>query len=181
MYLFFSLFFFFFKELKQSFANLELQPLYTTDRCGSRQLLDTALGFLSTAGGIYLGENVIMTRFPRNATHEPLWFAFADTLSEEVPATQGVVFAAQGFGPTEQSEYARAILSGGIKCGSVQDYDRLRAGTAAGLPATSPCVVLTHNLFPRNVWSADSPFAEFARWLYYGRRKVSCCDVFGVL
>ena len=122
-----------------------------------------------------------MTRFPRNATHEPLWFAFANTLSEEVPATQGVVFAAQGFGPTEQPEYARALLSGRNKCGSVQDYDRLRAGTAAGLPATSPCVVLTHNLFPRDVWSADSPFAEFARWLYYGRRKVSCCDVFGVL
>ena len=154
-----------FKELKQSFANLELQPLHTADLCGSGQLLDTALGLLSPGGGICLGENVIITRFPRDVTHTPFWFAFSDILSE---ATQGVVFARSGFGPAKRREYVGAILSGGNNCSSVQDYDRLRPGK--GL--LTPCVVLHDNLFPRDIWSADTPFAEFARWLYYGRRKV---------
>ncbi|KAK7480100.1 hypothetical protein BaRGS_00028660 [Batillaria attramentaria] len=35
-----------------------------------------------------------------------------------------------------------------------------------------PCVLVTDKLYPRDIWETDTRFAELARWLFYGRRKI---------
>nr|KAG5708630.1 hypothetical protein BaRGS_034847 [Batillaria attramentaria] len=45
-------------------------------------MLNTALGFLSQNGGVFLGENVILTKVPADIDRKPFWFSFSKSSSD---------------------------------------------------------------------------------------------------
>ena len=177
------------QELLKSIPILELQPLFSTTRqqrspaaaCGSKAMLRTALDFLIRSGGVYLGESVLLTRMPRDVLKQPFWFSFADVSRDP---TRGIVYARHGFNDssaaaTTKGYYFREILessrSEGRTCVSVDSFN-LKRGAAAGVishhdETGNECVALDSNLYPRDIWDAETPFAELARWLFYGKRR----------
>ncbi|XP_076435497.1 uncharacterized protein LOC143275346 [Babylonia areolata] len=154
-----------FLELKQSVASLELRELLTDQPCGSVGLLRDALSLLAQdGGGIFVGEGIVLSKNVDHLRFLSFWFAFADP--KEDP-TRGVVFVNTGFNENTLEDYVHAILVNGPACVSVGDYDRLEDAEEN----SALCVSVTEEVFPRDIRSADSPFAVLARWLYYGRRR----------
>ena len=166
------------QELKQSFANLEVHKIDSKHPCGSRQLLVSALDFLQQHGGVYIGESVILTRFPTDALHKPFWFALSDRMGPNT--TQGIIIVKKGFGLAKKAEYSELMSSTKGPCSSVKSYDVLGAHTGAA------CILALDKMHPRDVWDRKTPFGELARWLYYGKRGVSShclrvCTLFACL
>nr|KAG5693861.1 hypothetical protein BaRGS_009917 [Batillaria attramentaria] len=63
-----------FREMNNSLPNLEMQLLPQGFSCDSKNMLMTALDFLSQSGGVYIGENTILSRFPEDAEQELFWY-----------------------------------------------------------------------------------------------------------
>ncbi|KAK7491067.1 hypothetical protein BaRGS_00017763 [Batillaria attramentaria] len=149
-----------FLELKQSVSYLVLHRLDTADECGSEDLLDTMIGLLSEEGGVYLGENVILTRIPDDTTDVPFWFAFSDSSWD---MTRGIVFARESF-EASQEVLLENIVNEDPGCVSVEMYNMEN-------PTTGPeCITVVDDVYPRDIWTSHTHFGELARWLYYGRR-----------
>lgn len=132
-------------------------------------MLRTALDLLALAGGVYLGENVLLTRMPRDVLRQPYWFSFADVSGDP---TRGIVYVRHGFNDTSTREsYFRKILSSAKDhshtCLSVDSFNEREAARSVG----NECVALDSNLFPRDIWGAETAFAELARWFFYGQRR----------
>ena len=152
-----------FQELKQSFPNLELQKVQTTHQCGSRQLLAANVALLERRGGIYLGENVILTRFPAQALRNRFWYAVSEGKS-----THGIIVAGQGFDGPTKDRYQRAVWWANGGCGTIDSYNLQGVAGTVG----PPCLLVTEDVFPKDVWATETAFAELARWLFYGKREV---------
>lgn len=147
-----------FQELKASLAGLELRQLPAADsaRCGSRDMLSTALSFLSSKGGVYIGADVILARPPPQSSKNELWFA---ALTASADKTRAIVSVQAGFTKTEQESHVQRILSSPPGCVGVDSYSE-----------EVDCVLLETDIYPRDIMDAETPFAELARWLFYGKR-----------
>nr|KAG5707439.1 hypothetical protein BaRGS_011943 [Batillaria attramentaria] len=129
--------------------------------CGSRGLLGTILDLLWIDGGVYIGENIILTRRPQVEDNLSLWFAFSNTSSD---LTRGVIYSTRGFDEGRKQGYTKDIKSSKPSCVSKESYNINR---------NAKCIVLSDdNLYPRDIMYAETPFAEMARWLFYGKRAV---------
>ncbi|CAL1535240.1 unnamed protein product [Lymnaea stagnalis] len=158
-----------FQELKQSVPNLVLRHTNLTPRCGSREVLAFGLRQLADEGGIYVGERTVLTHFPGEAfSREFSYFNFRRLdLSHDV--SQGVVFSRFGFSEASLENKVNEIAASTNSCYTVEEYNeasRLSLG-----PTLKPCLVLAESVYPRDVWNGTSPFAELARWLFYGKRS----------
>ncbi|XP_076444366.1 uncharacterized protein LOC143282562 [Babylonia areolata] len=154
-----------FWELKQSFASLELRRLEKNQRnCDAKNLLDTAFGVLASRGGFYIGPNVVLTRFPKDIVSKPFWVGMTG-------ATPGVLFVRDSFNNDKKLEFIKRAVSEAKTCGDVDAYNQ--AGALSG----PPCVLLTNEIRPKDIVTAVTPFAEMARWLYYGKRKSNTSSI----
>ncbi|XP_070173296.1 uncharacterized protein [Littorina saxatilis] len=154
-----------FWELKQSVPNLVLKQLTTSHACGSVDMLKTALGLLSVDGGFFVGEGVVLAKSIDHLKLLPFWFAFNDPKRD---ATSGVVFVNRGFNEHTLLDYVQVIMVNAPHCLSQDDYNRLENSEEE--ENHSLCVSLAESVYPRDIRSSDDPFAELARWLFYGRR-----------
>ena len=153
-----------FQELKQSVPNLVLKPVVSDHPCGSVDMLRVALRLLAVDGGIYVGERVVLTKNIDHLKFLPFWFAFSDPGKSR---TSGVVFVNRGFNEHTLEDYVHVITANAPHCLSTDDYDRREIDEEN----YSLCVSLTEDIYPRDIRSSDTPFAELARWLFYGRRS----------
>ena len=153
-----------FQELKQSVPNLVLKPLTSRHPCGSVDMLRVALGLLASDGGIFVGEGVVLTKSINHLKFLPFWFAFSDPSKSR---TSGIVFVNRGFNEHTLENYVQVITANAPHCISTDDYDQRELAEEN----YSLCVSLTEDMYPRDIRSADTPFAELARWLFYGRRS----------
>nr|KAG5697271.1 hypothetical protein BaRGS_031267 [Batillaria attramentaria] len=62
-----------FNELTDALPNLEFEKLTISVSCNSTDTLRAALGILAQDGGVFIGENTILTRFPKLAEELPCW------------------------------------------------------------------------------------------------------------
>ncbi|KAK7498040.1 hypothetical protein BaRGS_00010628 [Batillaria attramentaria] len=148
-------------ELTHSMPTLVLSNLTDRHPCGSRGLLGTILDLLWIDGGVYIGENIILTRRPQVEDNLSLWFAFSNTSSD---LTRGVIYSTRGFDEGRKQGYTKDIKSSKPSCVSKESYNINR---------NAKCIVLSDdNLYPRDIMYAETPFAEMARWLFYGKRAV---------
>ncbi|KAK7479372.1 hypothetical protein BaRGS_00029364 [Batillaria attramentaria] len=149
-----------FTELVESLPILEMHQLPSGFSCESTNLLMTALHFLSQSGGVYIGENTILTRYPEDPERSPLWSACSNS---SYPAEYTVMFARGALNTSEKERYLKSVPSSEKTC-SMADSNQ-------PTPTQRPeCLTLDKTIFPRDFLNADTPFAEFARWLFYGRR-----------
>ena len=156
---FVAIFIVFWQELKRSTANMELRRV--EGPCGTAQLLGTMLKTLSEAGGVYIGEGVVLTRVPEVfASHTPFWFAFSETPGD---VTRGIVWANRGVDEAARGDLLRNITSGKPSCDAVASFDTRSP--------TSVCVTVDDSLAPRDLRKGRTAFAELARWLFYGSRR----------
>ena len=140
-------------------ANMELQSVQGS--CGTPQLLGTMLESLSGAGGIYIGERVIMTRIPEVLSNQtPFGFAFAETPRD---VTRGLVWAHRGMDEAIRGELVRKISASKPSCATAASYD-VR-------PPSGVCVMVDNSLSPQSISEERTAFAELARWLFYGSRR----------
>ncbi|KAK7093479.1 uncharacterized protein [Littorina saxatilis] len=147
-----------FNELKDSIPYLELSALTPAPlQCKSRDTLNTAIGFLTKKGGYYIGTNVILARAPSLANEkEGSWFAAPPTSDDK---TRCIVGARGNVSAARQDTLVQRILSAPKGCVEPESYTD-----------KADCVHLNKAILPRDILDADAPFAELARWLYYGRR-----------
>ena len=132
--------------------------------CGSKEMLSAILQLVAKEGGVYLGEKVVLAGLPPDIFHRSSWFAFADG---EADLTQGVVYVNEGFSdvPGDNDTLLQSVISSRSRCVSVDDFN------VKGHGADRKCLVMTRKpIYPRDIWAADTHFAELARWLFYGRR-----------
>ncbi|KAL8590144.1 hypothetical protein ACOMHN_010339 [Nucella lapillus] len=153
-----------FKEMTSTIPELELKNLSTGASCGSPDNLNTALGFLSKDGGVFVGEGIVLSPFVKERpvnTH--LWSAFSDTPDK----TSGVIIATKGFDGMQRKAYFEKIIATSTKtqprCTSVDEFTL----TAHD----SYCVSVSGIVYPRDIMDANTSFAELARFLFYGRRE----------
>ncbi|KAK7466511.1 hypothetical protein BaRGS_00037386, partial [Batillaria attramentaria] len=150
-----------FEELTNSMPTLVLRQQTESPPCGSRDLLDSILDLLSQDGGVYVGENIILSRRPQVQDNLPLWFAFANTSSD---LTRGVIYSARGFDVGRKQDHVKDIESSKPSCVSKESYN---------INTNAKCIVLSDdNFYPRDIMYEGTPFAEMARWLFYGKRAV---------
>ncbi|XP_070202073.1 uncharacterized protein [Littorina saxatilis] len=152
-----------FLTLKESLPNLQLKKLpdsYVS--CGSEVMLDMMLGFLAPEGGVFLGQGVILTRAPAQFHTTPFSFHFAASAYK----TQGVVFAKQGFKDrATRQHYLKKIVSAPATCVSEKSYNE------ANYQSDVVCLSYSDSiLYPKDIMFSSTPFAELARWLFYGKR-----------
>ncbi|PVD32147.1 hypothetical protein C0Q70_07576 [Pomacea canaliculata] len=88
----------------------------------------------------------------------PLWLALS---GEDV--SRGVLIAQRGFNNTKSDDYLCDVKTDKASCVTAEQY-------------TAPvddihCIIVDSDVHPRDVWQGQTPFAELARWLYYGRRS----------
>ncbi|KAL8577200.1 hypothetical protein ACOMHN_061327 [Nucella lapillus] len=153
-----------FLELKKSVDTLELRQLLSDHPCRSVGMLRDALRFISQDGGIFVGEGIVLSKNVDHLKFLSFWFSFADPKGD---ATRGLVFVNTGFNENTLEDYVHTILANAPTCVSVEEYDRLEDSEEN----TAVCVSLAEDVYPTDVRSSDAPFAELARWLYYGRRR----------
>ncbi|XP_076458376.1 uncharacterized protein LOC143292086 isoform X2 [Babylonia areolata] len=151
-----------FKNLVSDTPGLEMHRLSSAPPCGSTGMLSTALDFLSAHGGIFVGENTILS--PQVLKDLPvntdLWFAFSNNASDPDRAN-GLVVARTAFNKSLKKVYLKRITS-----------------THVAQPACSPslgsfgprdyCLVIPGVVYPRDIIDAQTYFAELARSLFYG-------------
>ncbi|KAK7479373.1 hypothetical protein BaRGS_00029365 [Batillaria attramentaria] len=155
-----------FREMNNSLPNLEMQLLPQGFSCDSKNMLMTALDFLSQSGGVYIGENTILSRFPEDAEQELFWSACSNA---SYPAEYTVMFASRAFNASKKETFLQSVLSRNKMCPKAESYN----STDMQRPE---CLILDKTIFPRDFWRADTPFAEFARWLFYGKRAAVCVE-----
>ena len=142
---------------------MELQQIFPMD-CASSSVVNTTLAFLSAQGGVYIGQSLLLSRPPSGNNS----FVFSVSKTSSSPA-RGIILTTQGFNESTQQGYIRDILlSTSPKCASVELYNE------KGLSddESSWCIEIneTNALHPRDILDSETPFAELARWLFYGKR-----------
>ncbi|PVD32148.1 hypothetical protein C0Q70_07577 [Pomacea canaliculata] len=145
-----------FDEFKYSVPNFQL--LQVSGTCGRKDSLKAVLELLPTEGGIVLGENALIPRLPTGIEHMPLWLALS---GEDV--SRGVLIVQRGFNNTKSHDYLSDVKSAKSSCVTAEQYT---------VPVDDiHCIIVDSDVHPRDVWQGQTPFAELARWLYYGRRS----------
>ncbi|KAK7483861.1 hypothetical protein BaRGS_00024878, partial [Batillaria attramentaria] len=98
-----------FNELTDALPNLEFEKLTISVSCNSTDTLRAALGILAQDGGVFIGENTILTRFPKLAEELPCWFA----VSAHAPrsASNGIVIARQALDASTKEACFHSIVS----------------------------------------------------------------------
>ncbi|PVD32149.1 hypothetical protein C0Q70_07578 [Pomacea canaliculata] len=145
-----------FDEFKYSVPNFQL--LQVAGTCGRKDSLKAVLELLPTEGAIVLGENALIPRLPTGIEHMPLWLALS---GEDV--SRGVLIAQRGFNNTKSHDYLRDVKTVKSSCVTAEQYT---------VPVDDiHCIIVDSDVHPRDVWQGQTPFAELARWLYYGRRS----------
>ena len=132
--------------------------------CGSEEMLSVILQVVAKEGGVYLGERVILAGLPLDILHQPFWFAFA---GGDQDFTRGVVYVGESFNGSlvDPGTLLKSITSRRSGCISVEQFNEQGHG------ADRKCLVMADSpKYPRDIWAADTRFAELARWFFYGRR-----------
>ena len=157
------------QELAKSVPDLELQQIPSMDCESGSALMNTTFKFLSAQGGVYIGQSLILSR-PPPSTNDSFVFSVS-TKTSFSSAARGIIFASQGFNESTKQEYVRDILlsPASSKCVSIDSYNDKMANE----DESSWCIDVneTNPLHPRDILHTDTPFAELARWLFYGRRS----------
>jgi hypothetical protein len=97
------------QELKQSLAGLVLQQMSRGQSCDARDLLTTALDILAQNGGVYISENLVLTRFPPyHSSGASIWFA--RSTSGALTSNSEVVVVARGEVRERERESVREAV-----------------------------------------------------------------------
>ncbi|XP_070210229.1 uncharacterized protein [Littorina saxatilis] len=135
----------------------EVPNTVTSTPCTSEKLFDFVIdNFFSQDGGIFIGESVILTRSPRDLDDVSVVWSASGISSA---ATNGVMIVKKRI---DGNILKRLVERSKRKCTSADEYNSKRSEW--------DCITVESNLYPRDVWATLTPFAELARWLYYGRR-----------
>ncbi|XP_070177299.1 uncharacterized protein [Littorina saxatilis] len=146
-----------FLNLQEALPNLVLRKLSVSTPCTSEKLFDFVIdNFFSQDGGIFIGESVILTRSPRDLDDVSVVWSASGISSA---ATNGVMIVKKRI---DGNILKRLVERSKRKCTSADEYNSKRSEW--------DCITVESNLYPRDVWATLTPFAELARWLYYGRR-----------
>ncbi|XP_059149722.1 uncharacterized protein LOC131936687 [Physella acuta] len=153
-----------FQELTQSVPNLVLRHVNFELRCGSRDVLELAVNRLAKHGGLYIGENTLLTRYPEETKSQSFFSAFYSNTSIN-DVTQGFIFSARVFPKNTIDEKVRSFFRSNIRCCSMKDYDSQNSKPC-------PCLGIKESLNPKDIWDGSTRFSELTRWIYYGKRGV---------
>nr|KAG5687211.1 hypothetical protein BaRGS_006832 [Batillaria attramentaria] len=140
--------------MKYSLPNLEFRE-FSSVACEGEKLRTLALGILSKTGGVLMGASTILTRHPDLV--EPVQTFL---LKDENAGFRGLVIA---DGPFKVEGKITKLVKNNEKS-LCQKFDNFEINLA-------DCLIVDKAVFPRDIVVAGTPFAEFARWLFYGRRK----------
>lgn len=156
-----------FLELKHSVRNFQFVQAKSNLRCRTSEVLDYALSQLSPKGGLYIGERTVLSRFPSELFASEL--SNYNTLRSETSSdvTQGLIYSRSGFPEDAIPNIRDGIVNSKNSCYSSIEFDSL---PFVSVP-TKPCVVVSEDIYPRDIWNGTTKFSELARWLYYGRRE----------
>ncbi|XP_005113088.2 uncharacterized protein LOC101852534 [Aplysia californica] len=162
-----------FDLIKSEIDSIVFRPL-NTSRCDTsgphRYML--ALSLLEQFGGIFVPEDAILVDFPVHLRASPFVSGVvAKTLTEYL---DGVIVAKKkGFiSPSSQSGLNIVLASGrsaaqGIidPCGTVKHFSEEEDGDCL-------CVKVEEEIFPKDIWEANTRFGTLARLAAYGTNEV---------
>ncbi|XP_005110169.2 uncharacterized protein LOC101851373 [Aplysia californica] len=167
-----------FIELKQSLPSLELKKSDQPLPCEGNSSLVLALEQLAIAeeGGIYIGENTILTHLPSEWKDSSVASHLLETSQPNSP-NLGVLMAKPGVTleqlKTKTSESSNKIAT----CKTIDEFNQGLNASSSSASSTSgnaaPCVVVSSPIFPRDVVNSLEPFAALARCLYYGNASIA--------
>lgn len=154
-----------FQEMKNSLPHLQLLRSNVTDSCGTGQLLTSALKLLVGNGGFVMGQDVVLAGYPKELKSEPFWFAFSEMTSD---LSRGMIAAPRALGSSEAERLLQDLEAGQpanqAGCVTANRYNESVHGF-------HHCIVLSGDIYPRDLWRDNSSFVELARWVYYGQRE----------
>lgn len=152
----------FFMDLRQNLPNLILKPLLSSKGCS--ETLPTKVDFifdlLNRYGGVYIGENTIIINSLTNFRQKPFAFGYDGN-------NLHVVMMEKNYLATAQMRLdAEAILStaesSNIKCTD---------STSFNITSRAPCVSVSKQIFPVDVFELKSDFGQVARWAAFGKKE----------
>ncbi|XP_076446352.1 uncharacterized protein LOC143283859 [Babylonia areolata] len=154
-----------FEKLASETPGLEMHPLSPAPPCGSTRMLSTALDFLSESGGIFVGENTVLSPPALKAlpVNTDLWFASSNSTSDSDRTNGLIVVARTGFNRSLKEAYLKRITSG--------DVVRPGCPPPGSFRPNDYCAVVPEVMYPRDVILAQTSFAELARLLFYGSQR----------
>ena len=152
----------FFMDMKRDLPNLVLESVSSSKACSSS--VDTKFKFvlelLNRDGGMYVGESTVLAeslaRFRKKT--------FSLAASE---GSVDVVMMERGFLDSRTSmpnlhELLQEKTSG-FSCATDAAYK---------VSPDMPCVTLSKEIFPVNVWELESDFGQLARWVTHGKTSI---------
>ncbi|XP_059150766.1 uncharacterized protein LOC131937390 isoform X2 [Physella acuta] len=152
-----------FPELKQSLANLVFWEIEKPISCDTPDAMELALELMlsSQAGGVYVGERVVLTHIP-DTWKTGKYFTYINH-SSKTKNEPMLVFIRQGVDRKhERNQLKNFVLNQSQECHTSEQLELMGS-------EKSPCVVLSGRLNPKNIINNTASFSAFLRWLYYGR------------
>lgn len=147
-----------FRELTTSVPHLELVHV-SRSLCAPDNVFKTLLSFFSQHGGVFLGPGLLLTQPPTFHDSSKIWVA----REHGAGPTKVIVAVASGF---DGATLLRSISSSSsssppavTECASVHNFND-----------AASCVAVETGIHPRDIVTSPAPFAELARWLFYGSR-----------
>ncbi|XP_059144261.1 uncharacterized protein LOC131931468 [Physella acuta] len=112
-------------------------------------------------GGVYVGERAVLTHVP-DTWKTGKYFTYqkqGSSSSEDM-----IVFVKHGIdGKTESDikQFKNNVLSQKMECLTPEQFEN----------QTSPCVVMSNQLYPENIINSSTSFSALLRWLCYGQTE----------
>ena len=151
-------------ELKEQYPFLHTQKLQASDNgCDkySHPNITFITSTLTKMGGFHFSEHTLIAQFSQNLKN--LSFINGYDLQKHA----GFYMSARGL-PGEMT-VDKIMHTKGYATKSMQCIDK---SSYMKHNQTSPCVILTDPIFPKDIWDLKNDLGKLARWVFYGTEEI---------